>query len=321
MPDLINNWAEALGKLYKEPDANRTPEEMWIATMAHCSSIGEAIRKSEYVELMESAARTFCWMLSYSFKCANTDDLLFRCENTFCEMVYLKFPDTCGHCTENPCDCKPIDMDAKKDKAGNYKKLLEKWKRDQRAKSIQYTIEDWLKVFDGIYGGRIHLQTMETLGFHFLEEAGEETMAVRKLMQLRGVLHNGVDGINEAALRKLVTIPSITEEYINLGKGQLNGKPHIKLNSKDKVDIYARIVDAKMDFIVELADLFSFFCSILIKLGRVRIDKNKYFDANLEKALIETYGQLKNGLICPVCEKGACECTFFPAPFLTHPKG
>ena len=310
-PYLIAKWAEALDKLYAGPDSTRSPEEIWIATTAHCSSIGEAIRKSDFVELMRFAARAFSWMLSFSMKCGKTEDLLFRCENSFCEMVYLKFPDLCGHCTNSPCDCKPVDMDSKKGKAGKYKTLLEKWTRDQRAKGIQYTIDDWLNIFTRVYGGRIHLQTLETLGFHFLEEAGEEAMAVRKLMQLRGVLSNTMDGIDQATLRRLVTIPAIAEEYIRLGEDQDNGKPPLNLNSKDKTDIYARVVDAKMEFIVELADLFSFFCSILIKLGMVKIELNKVFPANLEEALIATYGEPDQGLVCPVCGKDTCECVFF----------
>ncbi len=307
----IKDWAAALHQLYQGPDSSRSPEEVWIGAMAHCSSIGEAIRKSDYVELMKFAARAFCWMLSFSVKCGKTEDLLFRCNNSFCEMVYLKFPDLCGHCTHNLCDCKPVEIEAKKDKAAKYEILLDKWKRDYRTKGIQYTIDDWLNIFTTIYAGRIHLQTMETLGFHFLEEAGEEAMAVRKLMQLRAVAESGIDRIDKNTLNKLVTIPDIASEYIRLGKGQPNGKPSFKLNSKDYVDIYARIVDAKMDFIVELADLFSFFCSILIKLGSVTVEKNKVFAANLEEAMIETYGKPDEGLTCPVCKKNACECIFF----------
>ena len=261
---------------------------------------------------MSFAARAFGWMLSFSLKCRETNDLLFRCENTFCEMVYLKFPDSCGHCTESSCLCKPPEMDAKKDKAGKYEKLLEKWERDHRAKGIKYTIQDWLGIFTKIYEGRIHLQTLETLGFHFLEEAGEEAMAIRKLMQLRGVLlPNAVDGLDDATLRHLVTIPVIAKEYIRLGKNQPDGKPPFKTSSKSKGDVYARIVDAKMDFIVELADTFSFFCSILIKLGSVKIEIGKVFAANLEQTLIDMYGTPDRRLHCPTCQKDACECTFF----------
>ena len=248
-PYLISQWAVALDKLYENPDSERSPEEIWMAAMAHCSSIGEAIRKSDFVELMGFSARAFGWMLSFSLKCAHTENLLFRCENTFCQMVYLKFPDWCGHCTESTCKCDAADMDARKDKAGKYEKLFDKWTRDQRINPVEYMIGDWLGMFKRIYAGRIHLQTMETLGFHFLEEAGEQAMALRKLMQLRGASDNGAGIVAQERLRKLVTIQAIAEEYIKLGKGQRDGKPRFNPTSKDEKDIYARIVDAKMDFI------------------------------------------------------------------------
>lgn len=305
---LIEKWAKGFCKLYEKPDLMRSPEEIWIATMAHCSSIGEAIRKYDFVELMDYAARSFCWMLSFSMKCAKTKELLFRCENTFCEMVYLKFPERCGHCTHDVCQCDPSEMDAKKDKAGHYRESLEIWKRNQRG--IKYNINDWLTIFTKIYSGRIHLQTMETLGFHFLEEAGEETAAIRKLMQLRGVVCNGVSGLDEK-LKELVTIPQITNEYIRLSTGQLDGKPHIDLTSNKPDDIYARIVSAKMDLVVELADTFSFFCSILIKLGNVTIEKGTSFVTNLEEILIKKYGTPDKGLVCPSCRDKACKCVFY----------
>lgn len=311
-PYLISLWASALDKLYEGPDSRRSPEEIWIAAMAHCSSIGEAIRKSDFVELMSFAVRAFGWMLSFSVKCSKTPDLLFRCENSFCQMVFLKFPNCCGHCTKNTCTCDSIDMEKNKDKAGKYKTLYEDWKRIQRSGPLEYTINDWLETFKRIYAGRIHLQTLETLGFHFLEEAGEQAMAIRKIMQLRGVLHNGKGIIAEETLRKLVTIPAIADEYIRLGTGQKGGKPQFDPTSKAEKDIHARLVAAKMDLIVELADTFSFFCSILIKLGSVIIGPDKSFNANLEEAMISMYGKPDEGLICPVCDKDACECVFFP---------
>jgi hypothetical protein len=319
----ISRWAEAFEKLYGAPDRVRAPEEIWIATMAHCASIGESIRKADFVELMEYAPRAFGWMISLSARLRETDDLLFRCDNTFCQCVYFKFPDCCGHCTHDVCDCKPLDMDAKKDKSAKYKTLLEKWDRHNHDASIvNYTIDQWLDVFRGIYAGRIHLQTMETLGFHFLEEAGEEASAIRELMQLRGVLDQDDVGITEADLNGLVTIPQIADEYIKLGANAVDGKPPIDLTARDRANIYARIVSAKMNLIVELADTFSFFCSILIKLSHLTISKAKnqktgeetpvYFGADLEEALVALYGDPVAGLRCPVCRQPACTCVFFP---------
>lgn len=310
----ITLWASAFEKLYAKQDAERTPEEMWIGAMAHCSKIGESIRKLDYDELMFFAAKAFCWMLSFSVKCNRTPDPFFRCDNTFSDMVYLKFPESCGHCTHNVCDCRPIEIDAKKDKAAKYSTLLEKWQKARRTTDIEYTIQDWLGTFTQIYSGRIHLQTMETLGFHFLEEAGEEAMAVRKLVQLRGAVNATIAGIDDKAVSELTNIPAIVSTYIKLGQGKPDGKPPFKLNSKEKVDILSRIVDAKMDFIIELADTFSFFCSILIKLGEVRVSKRKRFPADLEKRLVHIYGDPEAGLKCPECKKGACECIFFSTP-------
>lgn len=320
-PVPISKWADALSKLYSVPDSARSPEEIWIASMAHCASIGEAIRKSDYVELMEFAARAFCWMVCLSVKFNKTDDLLFRCENTFCQCVYFKFPDCCGHCTEKTCQCRPLEMDAQKDKAGKYGTLLDYWRlHNSGSNKVDYTTADWMGLFGRIYSGRIHMQTFETLGFHFLEEAGEEASAIRELIQLRGVLDETDVGIGAEDLRKLVSIPEVAQEYIRLGKmnPRGGGKPQYDPLSRKRDDIYARIVAGKMNFIVELADTFSFFCSILIKLSRVKIawDQEKkeptYMAADLEEALQSTYGDPAKGLTCPTCKASSCKCVFFP---------
>jgi len=257
-PRLVSAWMEDFAKLYSESDRGRTPEEFWIATMAHCSIIGESIRKVDYPGLMKAAAHTFCWMCCYVYHCNNTEDLLFRCMHNLCDVVFFKFPLVCGHCHGTPCKCDPFKIDRIPDKATDYKWLLHQWKANR--KSEGHSIQEWLDNFKEIYGGRIHLQTLESIGFHFLEEAGEEAMAVRQLVQMRGVL-NRVKGLDKAFLEKISSIEGLVEEYQTCPKDE-EGKLKINMKSKNLVDVKTRLVKAKMDFVIELADTFSWFPSV-----------------------------------------------------------
>jgi hypothetical protein len=305
---LVSEWSNEFADLFKKHDSSRSPEEIWIATMAYCSSIGEAIRRTNYRELIDFAAHTFNWMCSFVTKCNQTDDLLFICKNDFCDMVYFKFPGICGHCLDNHCSCNPIEIDKKKDKAAQYKKLFEE---SSLFPTKNFSITDWTKMFKKIYGGRIYLMTLENIGFHFLEESGEEALAIRELMQMRGILTANIPGINEEFLFRISSIDGLVEEYDTCMKQLGCDKPDI--TSREEKHLKARIVKGKMDLIIEFADTFSWFCAVLIKLEMIaeslNVSKDQY---DLEKWLEKKYGLNGEKLTCPRCKSDDCECLFFP---------
>ena len=311
---LVTEWCKDIEKLYAETDEKTSPEGLWIATMAHCSVMGEGIRRYNYSELIESAAHVFCWMCSYVNLCNKTNDLLFRFENTLCEIVSLKFPRICGHCEKNECICNPEKMDEKKNKTAKYKFLLKEWKL---VRAEKYTLPSWMEMFRRLYGGRLHMMTLESIGFHFLEEAGEEMFSVRQLLQLRGVANAGIEKFEESFLERITSIEGLVKEYNlcindpNLPK-KSNGKPDIDYTSEDIVYIKARIVSAKMDFVIELADTFSWFCGILIKVKNIakcnNIDDGLF---DIEKTLQNIYGKKGEKLKCSTCGETKCKCRFF----------
>jgi hypothetical protein len=210
-------------------------------------------------------------------------------------------------------------MDEIPNKAAKYEFLFEKWQLIVPAVS-NWTFQDWLKTFSHIFGNSIHLQTLESLGFHFLEEAGEEAYAIRKLMQLEGLPQAKIKNLEPEYFLKLTTIEGIVKEYKGMGVGSPDGKPVIDLKSRRWRSLKARIVDAKMDLVIELADTFSWFCSILIKLGYTikNLADNgdaeaNIFNSNLEDRLVALYdGKPSESLTCPECKAQTCECAFFP---------
>jgi hypothetical protein len=311
----IRDWCVGFEELYGEADKKRRPEELWIATMAHCSAMGEGIRRVAYDELINSAAHAFCWMCSFVNKCNTTDDLVFCISDSLCEMVYLKYPQRCGYCVFNECRCNPYKMDKQKDKVAKYEELHKFLKNDR---PIQYDLKRWKEIFRELYGGRIYMMTLESLGFHFLEEVGEQTKAVRELVQLRDVLKARIPGVDKPFLQKISSIDGLLEEYSKclkdpkLKKVPDKSKPDIDISSRDAVHIKARIVSAKMDSIIELADTFSWFCAILIKLDWIAkglaLDEVHF---NIEKKLQDIYGSSDVPLKCPMCGKQKCNCIFF----------
>jgi len=299
----ISDWMRIFQELYSDPDLKRTPEQIWLAIMAHCSLIGESIRKVNFLDLLKNAAHMFCWLCSYVNKCNQTKNSVFSFTEDLSELVSLKYPLVCGHCKEARCHCDPTIMDEKKDKAADYKELLRRRKGIFAAVQM-YPIDEWQDAFQRIYSEQIHILTLESIGFHFLEEVGEGAMAVRMLSQLRKIVDARIGGIDIAFLNELITVEGIVENYRKYYKSEIC---YIK---KEPDILKWRIVDAKMHMVIEIGDTFSWLCSILNKLRLISKD-NEFDLPSLEKKLNEEYFDEAGNSKCPTCEKKPCLCIFF----------
>lgn len=311
----ITDWMDVFSAIYKEPDADRTPEQIWIAIMAHASKIGESIRTFSIKTLSISAAHTFCWLCSFINKCNTLEQDIFALKEDLSSIVTLKYPNVCGHCGESTCHCDAIKMDREKDKSAAYADLLN---RRVRLSYKDYTMDNFLRMFNDIYEGRIHIQTLESIGFHFLEEAGEAAFAVRKLSQLQKIHSEGLDGIDLSLYDRLTTVESIVDEYSKIYEivNSLKDNP-VRLKSTDPRVLKARVIDAKLELIVEIGDTFSWFCAIINKLNMIEHSIwekpeehiNEMFQ-NFEITLNEEY--IKDGEPkCPTCTNVPCQCAFF----------
>jgi len=308
----ISEWQKVFSDLYCQADSKRTPEQMWIAIMAHTSSIGESIRRVAFENLLNSAAHTFCWLCSFVNRCNVLKDDVFSIKESLPGIVSLKYPAVCGHCLKKPCQCDPVKMDKEVDKPAKYVKLLDL--RKLTLKSFEgYSVDDCKKVFNEIYGSMVHIQTLENIGFHFLEEVGEAAVCVRQLSQLRKIADDGSTGIDLSFLRQLSTVKGIVESYAE-HKETLK---HINYASRDSDMLKARLAGAKMGLVVEIGDSFSWFCAILNKLDSIARsiyndpDKHQDILKPLEQILHDVYFDTTGSARCPSCNKKPCECAFY----------
>ncbi|MCW3985149.1 MAG: hypothetical protein NWE91_01900 [Candidatus Bathyarchaeota archaeon] len=307
----IKKWSEMFSELYSQADSKRTPEQMWIAVMAHTSFIGENIRKIAFESLLNSAAHTFCWLCSFVNKCNKFQDDIFSIDENLSEIVSLKYPRVCGHCGASTCSCDPEKMDKEENKSALYKDLFNR-RKEILASVKNYSIKTWKGIFRRIYSGRIHIQTLESIGFHFLEEVGEAAFCIRKLGQLRKVTEYPKTEIDLDFLNELSTVKGIVEKYDDLEK--LIRK--LDYSSTEANMVKARVVEAKMGLIVEIGDSFSWFCAILNKLNSIskaifdKPEEHQEFP-KLDQVLTNEYFDTDNNPRCPHCKSKPCECTFY----------
>lgn len=311
----INDWAKIFSELYGKADFERTPEQMWIAVMAHTSQIGESIRRFAFEDLLKSAAHTFCWLCSFVNKCNVLRDDVFSINETLPGIVSLKYPGACGHCQKTPCSCDPVRMDREADKSAAYKKLFG-LRKNILASFEGYSIDQSKEVFYQIYGGMTHIQTLETIGFHFLEEVGEAAVCVRQLSQLRKITEENISEIDLDFLKQLSNMEGIVDNFSKYGKKS----KEIDYASTEAGMLRARLVNAKMGLVIEIGDSFSWFCAILNKLDFIahsiynEPEKHKEILKPFEKALRDEYFDASGNAICPSCKSNPCKCAFFNVP-------
>lgn len=302
----IKEWMRIFSELYSEADSKRTPEQIWVAVMAHSSSIGESIRRFAFGELLHHAAHTFCWLCSFVNKCNEIKNDIFSCTESLCGIVSLKYPLKCGHCKIDYCQCKARRIDAQRDKSAQYSELFRY--REGVLESVEtYSIAQWKEKFRDIYGDRVHIQTTDSIGFHFLEEVGEGAVAVRSLSQLRSIVDEGIEGIDENFLNELITVEGIVKNY---AKHYIHPK-EIDYASKNSEMLKGRIVDAKIRMVIEIADTFSWLCAIMNKLDEI-LDASEFSLPSLEEKLNEEYINDNGTARCPTCNANPCSCVFFP---------
>ncbi len=303
----LESWLKVFDDLFGEVDSARHPVDVWDAAEGHFSTIGEAIRRTHFADLMQAASHAFCWMCSFILACQRVErPSVFALDESLSGVLTSKYPLKCGHCKHSPCDCDPESMDGATDKPGRYA-----WIVTERAnlEIDDYTLTDWLDAFRSIYSRTIHISTLESIGFHFLEEAGEEVTALRGLRQLEHVLDKRIDGIDAGFLNELTTFDRLVE--LDKEYKDNEGSPR----DSDPASIKARLVRHKLSMLTEFADTFAWFASIVIKVSKVADNCGQgcpYVVTPLWRKLAQEY--LSGGSpSCPTCGKCPCECVFFIA--------
>jgi NTP pyrophosphatase (non-canonical NTP hydrolase) len=291
----LDKWEKAFWSVYREKDLERPLSLMWLSVHQYASEIGEAVRKSEHRELLDSIAHTFCWINSFMAKCNFDENInpLFRLEDSISDVIAFKYPNSCGHCLCNPCTCglKKRKLEFEKDKLPDYKELLkrrEEFKSDYK----RWTLDRWITMFQSIYGNAIYASTLETICLHFFEEVGEAATLIRRLIE-KGECAGG-----------------------GLGQDYLNIEGLINLLSKRTSKEIENVLLEKIKLTIEIADSFAWLCSIFIKMqfmyeGIEKLIGKPVVNLFSDTIINEYKHPKKSGVLrCPDCNRTKCKCHF-----------
>lgn len=238
--------------------------------------------------------------------------------------ILLKYPYSCPTCGSCPCICasyRNIMEDRDNDMYDEFwtqnREEFMKQKHEYRlrgnelsprvTKMYDSSIDDWVNMFHVIYSSSHIEVSLESIGFHFLEEIGEVSDGILCLDELlkykkgRGVYENKTTDLNQKVLDKAAQDPKyikFLDEYRTI------------MRKKQKSSEITReyLLQINMTLIKEeLADVFSWMCAILNKVRAASKHWNPRGKSDsLSDALHERY-RLKDGSVgCSYCAEAIC---------------
>jgi NTP pyrophosphatase (non-canonical NTP hydrolase) len=268
-------WVESFVEIYGHQHSRREVTEMWLPVVQYGSKIAEDIRKAEYGAVHEHIAHLFAWFCSFVGRCKYFEDFthpFYRIEENLSDIIGFKYPNKCGHCASNPCDCSKLRMALEK---ANDKQIQER--RLDRARALfkktypGWTVQDWVDMFAEIYSNSIYSMPIESIAFHLMEEIGEVARAIRGLIEYEGSLD-----------------------------AQLDPEYRIDLETK------------RASFKFELADVFSWLIAVYLKLRLIEMGVGIRLEQEFEGLSEDVWAQYgipdEDRAFCARCKKNPCQC-------------
>jgi len=291
----LDTWADEMWSLYGHHDVKRPVILMWLSVVEYGSKIAEDVRRDAFSDLLEHLTHVFTWIASFVAKCNHDSgvDPIFKFTDTFADIVAFKFPGRCGICKQATCTCGLVAeaIESVSDKKASYKTLHSKRKEfstdnsGYRAKKV----DDWARMFETIYGGRVKGLPLEHIAFHFMEEVGEVANAIRRIYEEKANFPAKID--------KIDSIDKAVEYY-----------ERASLPAKQR-----RAVDLKLSLAIEIADSFSWWNSLYLKIAQIfKEAQSPLIQGTKPSFILQKRYKVRSGkLMCPDCGKAPCKCAIF----------
>jgi len=260
MKATIDNWQAYFYKIFSERNKDFTEghQFMWLKVIEKATIVGEAIRKNNFNEASRSIARVFCWLCGF---CSENKDILGT--DKLSDIIWYKYPRVCSTCAVKinkelikeitsknglKCTCDRTADERVNKKVDN--EILEGYRELEKPKAL----DEWVMMFEAIFGHRLHIQSLDSICFHFLEEVGEVTTALRNYRENEMNIDRG--NVDRALLERIMgRLRGDDPEYVIL-----------KLEKDDRI-----FFDACQNLMAnsikeEVADVFSWLSALVIKL-------------------------------------------------------
>lgn len=207
----VDEYVEIVRQVWHNIHPRRTAVDYLLHVLDHASKLGEAVRRDDAHRILRETAETASWLFAFVAKLEDKKkgwEQALNIKVSLSMMIWGKYPNLCPHCFERAyilCKGNKSGENIAADIAGKCKYCLPDYpKVERRAEegSAEYnalrararkelkafagrtavkrpkTLKKFEEMFRHIYESNVALSTIESIGFHVLEEAGEIGRAV-----------------------------------------------------------------------------------------------------------------------------------------------
>lgn len=200
----LDDFVGVVASIYSAHDCHRSIWDVWCHTLHHAAGIVEQIRIGDHNELRKEIADFSLWLFTAVLKLSGDlgvpkdgsetlQTSLIRIRSTCSDLLWRKYPNLCPSCSaqraaadmkENAsadllkCECRAHEARAKnkETRAADLRTVREHSVRVIAEKPA--SIDQWQKMFEGIFGKSLSTTTLTEIVLHLLEELGEASDAM-----------------------------------------------------------------------------------------------------------------------------------------------
>lgn len=213
----IDSYVENVESVWADIHPRRTVFDCALHVLDHASRLGEAVRKDDASDVLKETAQTTNWLFGFVGRLNASPkvfdwETVFDIPTSFSRMIWDKFPRLCPHCFERkfmvsngseagrdiaadihgkcmyclvqyPAVERRSELETEEDREEykSRKRAAEKLRREVAAGTVSNrprTLKKMEEMFHELYRSNVAVLTIESIGFHLLEEAGEMARAV-----------------------------------------------------------------------------------------------------------------------------------------------
>jgi len=179
----MDEWQAAFWNLYGAVDLQMPLYDMMLQLVGDSTRLAEAVRKRDYREAFPLLAQVFSWLSTMTSKVTLQNEMFADLGDgkSLSEIIWNKYPGICFFCFNAECFCPVMNVDdrSKVDREARKREQKVAIYMAQRSHNRPSTLDDWVTMFQGIYGGALRTRTVSEKTFHFLEEIGEVEVELR----------------------------------------------------------------------------------------------------------------------------------------------
>lgn len=288
----LKMWQDHFKRIYGEKNEHMRTEDIWANVIENAGKVAENLRRYKYAAAFQSLAHVACWVFGFATKVQKNMD----------DVVWAKYPYICPYCrkeVENvvrPCSCGTVRVQLEEAKSHVKETLIQSKMLEYYAKAFKdkkpSSLDDWVSMFGELYMNVTYSTPIEHIGFHLMEEIGEVSRVLRKRREFEERIAEGLEAGTD----------------IEMARQQFES-----------------------DMNMELADVFSWICTLVYKIqsiakaledyqddlksmksgsGTIRIQRSHTMSTNIEFRMPEAtfssvlYWEYGDG--CPNCHMIPC---------------